>query len=64
MKVSIRFHSASQPVNLENVVTTYQKESFFCVRLKNEITYKYPICNIYDVKESEAVDPSYADTIG
>lgn len=64
MKVSIRFDKASQPVKFDKVLSTYQKGALFCVRLQSQVTYKYPLASIFDIKESEAVDSAYAESNG
>lgn len=51
MTVEIRMQLASQPIVLNEVHSTYQKGDLFCVRFENGTVFKYPIANIFDIKE-------------
>ena len=52
MKVKILMNSQSNGVEFENVENAYTKGDMYCVYLKEEnIVYKYPLCNIWNVKE-------------
>lgn len=53
--VEIRLHKLSQPIEFDNVLSTYQKGDMFCVnvienQLKHRI-YKFPIHDIFIVIE-------------
>jgi hypothetical protein len=51
INVSIHLKDQSQPIIYENVINTYEKGSFFCVYCEGEKVYKYPICEIWRIKE-------------
>ena len=53
MKVSIHTTEQSQPIEYDNVENAYSKGGVYCVYLKDtgEVV-KYPLCNIFRVKES------------
>jgi len=48
--VFIRLESATNAIKFSNV-DTYEKGSFYCVRLEDETIYRYPIRRIFDVRE-------------
>ena len=54
-RVEIKFLLTSQPIVFENAINTYQKGDLFCVmeldQSGNRTVYKYPIPNIFQVKE-------------
>ena len=53
--VEIKFLLTSQSIVFENAINTYQKGDLFCVmtldQSGNRSVYKYPIPNIFQVKE-------------
>ena len=48
--VSVQLKETSQPIRHEGIVNTYQKGDFYCV-YDGTYTYKYPIPNIWRIKE-------------
>lgn len=53
MIVEIFLKETSQRIKFENATNTYTKGPLYCVYIKDEnIVYKYPIENIFNVKES------------
>jgi len=51
LTVAVHLKDQSQPIIHENVINTYEKGSFFCVYCGAENVYKYPLVNIWRVKE-------------
>lgn len=53
MKIKIHLLSQSQPIEYNNAKNTYTKDGMFCIYVdKNTDVDKYPMCNIFRVKES------------
>ena len=50
MKVSIQLKDSSQPIE-HNAINTYLKGTLFCVYVKKDKVYKYPIRNIWRIVE-------------
>jgi len=53
MRVEIRFQLSNVPLIFNEVTSTYQKGSFYCLRIKKGVTKKYPIDSIFEVTEIE-----------
>ena len=51
MKVEIHLKEQSQPILIKDVINTYQKGSLFCIYVKDNDVYKFPIDNIFRIKE-------------
>lgn len=51
MKIEIHLLEQSQPIKIEDVENAYTKGGMYCV-LKDNIVTKFPLCNIFRVKES------------
>jgi hypothetical protein len=51
IKVIIHLKAQSQPIVHEDVINTYQKGDIFCIYVKGEVVYKYPIADIFRIKE-------------
>ena len=51
IKVIVHLKTQSQPITHENVINTYQKGDMFCVYVEGEIVYKYPVADLFRVKE-------------
>jgi hypothetical protein len=51
MIVQIRLKSCSQPTFYDNADSTYEKGSFYCIKIGG-IVRKYPIGDIFDIKET------------
>lgn len=51
MDVSIHLLSQSKPMKYQNVDNCYTKDGMYCV-LHNSTVYKYPLVNIFRVKET------------
>jgi hypothetical protein len=53
MKVEVYLQETSQRIVFEKASNTYTKGPLFCVYIKEEnVVYKYPISNIFNIKES------------
>lgn len=50
MRVKVRLEKVSQPLTYD-AGGTYEKGSFYCVRLPNEEVVKIPLANIFMVVE-------------
>ena len=51
MKVSVWMQEQSNPIEFENIKNAYTKGAMYCVYTKDEYVYKFPLCNIFRVKE-------------
>lgn len=51
MKISIHLLSQSSPIEYKDVTNAYTKDVMYCVYIDTEVI-KYPMCNIFRVKES------------
>lgn len=52
MKTRVHMQSQSQGIEFNDVTNTYTKDGLFCVYLAEEnLVYKYPLCNIFSIKE-------------
>ena len=49
--ITIRLHQASEPMFLKNVSNTYTKGPLFCIRQEDGSTLKFPLRNIFTIKE-------------
>lgn len=53
MNITIELITTSKPLTFENVDNTYTKGGMFCVyNKKNNEVIKFPLCNIFRVKET------------
>jgi len=53
--VKVHLYSQSEPVEIKNVLNTYQKGDLFCVFLIDKITvYKFPVQHIFRITEVSA----------
>jgi hypothetical protein len=52
VKVEIWFDKSSVPIVFENARATYQKGDMFCIEVGGGVRQKYPIRNIFTVKET------------
>ena len=52
MIVEIQLTETSQPIIHNDVKNSYQKGQLYCVYLESGWVYKYPINNIWRIKES------------
>ena len=52
MKVKIRLVETSQPLEFDDVKTTYTKGLLYCVLMNDNIVKKYPIDHIFDIEET------------
>jgi hypothetical protein len=50
MMVKLRLKTSSQPMIFEDAINTYQKGSLYCIKV-GDVVYKYPIQDIFDIKE-------------
>ena len=52
-RVSVHQKLQSEPIVLDGVFNTYEKGSFFCVMMDaaGDVTYKFPIADIWRVTE-------------
>ena len=51
MTVLIHMNEQSQPTERRDVVNTYTKGGMYCIMLADLSVEKYPLCNIFRVKE-------------
>lgn len=51
MNVSVHLLEQSQPIVAVDVENTYTKGGMYCILKAGEVT-KYPLCNIFRVKET------------
>lgn len=51
MNIEIHLQAQSCPILFEDVKNTYTKDQMYCVYIKEGYVFKYPLCNIYRVKE-------------
>ncbi len=54
MNVKVHLLSQSQPVEHYNVKNTYTKDGLYCLLIDKKEVVKYPLCNIFRIKELEA----------
>lgn len=52
MTVYIHLLSQSKPIKRENVLNAYTKDGLYCIYLEDGSVKKYPLCNIYEIKET------------
>lgn len=53
--VRVHLYSQSEPVEIKNVLNTYQKGDLFCVFLTDKVTvYKFPLQHIFRITEISA----------
>jgi hypothetical protein len=52
MNIEIHMLSQSQPITYSGVKNAYTKDGMYCVLIGDEVV-KYPMCNIFRVKESQ-----------
>ena len=52
MIIEIYLKETSQRITFEDVKNAYTKGPFYCVYTKDNFVYKYPINNIFNIKES------------
>lgn len=52
MTVQIFLKETSQRIKFEEAQNSYTKGPFFCVLTKDNFVYKYPVANIFNVKET------------
>jgi hypothetical protein len=50
MNIEIHLQEQSKPIKMEGVQNAYTKGGMYCV-LKGGIVSKFPMCNIFRVKE-------------
>jgi hypothetical protein len=51
MKISIHLLSQSKPIEYSDATNAYTKDGMYCVYIGTEV-FKYPMCNIFRVKET------------
>lgn len=52
MKIKVHLISQSNPIEHKDILNTYIKNGMYCLLLKDNIVYKYPLVNIFRVIES------------
>jgi len=52
MRVEIYLKETSQRIEFKDVKNAYTKGDLYCVYTKDDWVYKYPIENIFNVRES------------
>ena len=52
MRVEIYMKETSQRIEYKDAVNAYTKGDLYCVYTKDNWVYKYPIANIFNVRES------------
>ena len=58
MKIQIRLQEESEGILYENVSTAYTKGPLYCIRLEDGSTEKFPLVNIFSIKEENGIDES------
>jgi hypothetical protein len=51
MIIEVHLQEQSQPIKFESVTNAYTKGGMYCILKDNEVQ-KFPMCNIFRVKES------------
>lgn len=51
MKIEVHLLDQSQPMTIDNVENSYTKGGMYCILKQGAVT-KFPLCNIFRVKES------------
>jgi hypothetical protein len=51
MKVELELKETAQTLVIEDVENTYQKGSMYCILRKDNVVVRYPIANIWRIKE-------------
>lgn len=51
MKLEVWMQETNGPLVYEDVLATYTKGPLFCIKVKDGVYDKYPLCNIYKVRE-------------
>ena len=51
MQVTIRLQECSNDITYFEVTAAYTKGKFYCIRLSDNTTIKYPINNLFSVEE-------------
>jgi hypothetical protein len=51
MIIEVHLQEQSQPIRFESVTNAYTKGGMYCILKDNEVQ-KFPMCNIFRVKES------------
>lgn len=52
MTASVHLKSQSQPIKFVDVINTYTKDGLYCVYTIDELVYKFPVLDIFQVIES------------
>lgn len=52
MKIKIHLLSQSQPIIYEDAKNAYTKDGMYCIYTKDNLVDKYPMVNIFRVRES------------
>jgi hypothetical protein len=52
MEIEVHLLSQSQPIKYANVVNAYTKDGLYCIYLSDGIVHKYPLVNIFRIKET------------
>jgi hypothetical protein len=60
-RVSVRLKLTEQPIVFEDVVNAYQKGAFYCLYRVGGVVQKYPISDIFDVREDYGVHHAEPD---
>ena len=51
MNIKLQLHNLSQPIEYNNVKSSYEKGSMYCLQLENDQVHKYPISTIFRIIE-------------
>lgn len=52
MTLLVHLLSQSMPIEYDNVKNAYIKEGMYCIYTENNVVDKYPLINIFRVRES------------
>ena len=52
MRVEIYLKETSKRIEFDNVKNAYTKGDLYCVQTKDDWVYKYPLANIFNVRET------------
>ena len=57
MEVEVHQYSQSKPARHERVRNAYTKDGLYCIMLDDGNVYKYPVSNIFRIRETESESP-------
>ena len=55
VRVSVQLKETAQPIKHDDALNAYTKGAFYCVYVIGDAVYKYPVADIWRVKEDYGV---------